>query len=530
MRSTPARQLGASAALVVFLLACACGTGVPAKLESSSPAAGQLGVTFNVNVSKPVGGRIYSSVDDVADGKINCGTGASACAEVSYPWARNVTFTAQPDSGFKFVGWLADCTGTDPTCTVGTAEHRADKWVAAAFVPDATYRGVYFLVHVTKPTGGLVTSPDGQIRCGTAANQNVCGPALYRWADTVTLSVAADPGFGFDGWTGDCSGATCSLSTTPNGTDKTVNAALSLRPPRSCNVANGTGTQTWNGTAWEPCVITGCDSAAHLESGACVPNTKACAVANGTGTETWNGYGWSACQVTGCEVGFHQEGTICEGNARACTVPNGTGSQQWSGGAWSPCVFACNAGYHLFQNACIADVARCAVTPFSSEIAPGGSLTLRATAYDANDNVLSGRGIAWQVRQSEAAAVTPTTGTGETFTVTARASRYGDLTAEYFLVDATCESKPSTSWIAIVDPVVGCYAWFNGGVVTVDRNNGILHDNPADSGVVVVRGDGNYRLFWDSGFTDDMALDGAGNLAGANWNGNVVAGTRVPCR
>jgi hypothetical protein len=210
-----------------MLVAVACASG-ESQAPSSSEAPGQFGVSYIVSVSRPEGGRITS-----ADGSIDCGTRngpAAKCAPASFPWSEQPTFTATPDPDFKFIGWFADCTGTSPTCTLDTSSRKADKWVAAAFAPVASYKGHYFLVTVTPSPGGIVTTADGRIRCGTAPDTNLCGPALFGWDDDVTLTATPAAGFGFGGWSGHCSGTgVCTLNTNPQpAMDKEVSAVFAV--------------------------------------------------------------------------------------------------------------------------------------------------------------------------------------------------------------------------------------------------------------------------------------------------------------
>lgn len=49
-----------------------------------------------------------------ADGRIDCGTACSA----EYNYSAIITIKAFPDRDHEFVGWLAGCEGTDPTCII----------------------------------------------------------------------------------------------------------------------------------------------------------------------------------------------------------------------------------------------------------------------------------------------------------------------------------------------------------------------------------------------------------------------------
>ena len=87
--------------------------------------------------------------------------------------------------------------------------------------------GQSYLVSVSRPTGGTITSADGQIYCGTAPAANQCGPATYAWGATATLTATPDAGFMFGTWAGDCGGRqACVLGTGTYGADKYVLAVF----------------------------------------------------------------------------------------------------------------------------------------------------------------------------------------------------------------------------------------------------------------------------------------------------------------
>jgi hypothetical protein len=100
-----------------------------------------------------------------------------------------------------------------------------------------------------------------------------------------------------------------------------------------------------------------CASDFHTEGdGVCVSDTRDCVVLNGTGTETWTGSAWGACDVTGCDTSYHEESGACVSDNRACAVTNGIGSQQWENNAWGICqISSCDAGFEDNGNgSCLA--------------------------------------------------------------------------------------------------------------------------------------------------------------------------------
>jgi hypothetical protein len=236
------RAVLASCALAA-LTACPIGVTEPPATDSGS-SQGTYGEFFLVSVFKPTGGTIVSD-----DGRINCGVAGSACgnaqSQTRYAWNETVVLNAFPAPGFKFDGWAGDCTGKGE-CRISTATKRADSHVVAVFIPDAEYRGVYFVVSVERPVGGTVRSSDGKIACGTAGGPATrCGNALFPWTGTATLTADADEGWMFAGWGGDCSGndPTCELDTSAEATDKLVSARFTK--------AGEGGSLVWDQGAWD---------------------------------------------------------------------------------------------------------------------------------------------------------------------------------------------------------------------------------------------------------------------------------------
>ncbi len=86
--------------------------------------------------------------------------------------------------------------------------------------------GSWFVVSVSRPQYGTVTSGDGQINCGPTAS--ACS-ATYAWSATVALTATPAPGYGLRTWAGDCSAiGTCVLDTKTSGADKFVVAVFDL--------------------------------------------------------------------------------------------------------------------------------------------------------------------------------------------------------------------------------------------------------------------------------------------------------------
>lgn len=166
-------------------------------------------LTYTLGVTVNGGGSVTSDV-----GGINCP--ATFCS-ANLNSGTTVTLTAAATAGFTFGGWTGDCSGTG-TCVVTMS---AAKNVTATFNLDiiiVTHR----TLTVTKSGAGtgLVISSDAAINCGATCSQDG-----YNGSDDITLTATADSGSVFTGWSGDCTGLTCSVQMSQ---DRTVNANFEL--------------------------------------------------------------------------------------------------------------------------------------------------------------------------------------------------------------------------------------------------------------------------------------------------------------
>jgi len=76
------------------------------------------------------------------------------------------------------------------------------------------------------------------------------------------------------------------------------------------------------------------------------------------------------------------------------------------------------------------------------------------------------------------------------------------------------------------DPVVGCYAWFNGGTVEVLASGALVQTGLSSGPVVATWTDANgtYTFAWANGYTDTLTLSASGGLSG-----NIPTCARIPC-
>jgi len=140
---------------------------------------------------------------------IDCG---QTC--VFSPRTGDVALTATPATGWQFDGWGGDCAGAARQTSIVMD---ADKSCAATF---SQIPGLFFTLTVTTTGSGRVTSSPGGIDCGADCVE------LYADGTMVTLTAAPDPGFRFDGWSGDCSGPDASAAVTMD-TDRACGASFS---------------------------------------------------------------------------------------------------------------------------------------------------------------------------------------------------------------------------------------------------------------------------------------------------------------
>jgi hypothetical protein len=129
---------GSRLAVLIFsaLAVSACGgTRSTPATSSASGQKGQYGVSYFVNVSRPVGGTITSGTD----GKIDCGAVGThdLCGPASFAWGDTAVLSAVADTGQYFQSWAGDCSGSVETggCRLDTLTYGADKWVVAVFNP-----------------------------------------------------------------------------------------------------------------------------------------------------------------------------------------------------------------------------------------------------------------------------------------------------------------------------------------------------------------------------------------------------------
>ena len=171
------------------------------------PPEYQLDVTLNTHdgVGTAAGGRVTSSPVG-----IDCGVD---CSE-SYVQGTSVILTPIPAEGYQFDGFTGACTGTSCQVTMSAARSVEAHF---SYVPP-----VVKSLTVTLVGGGTVTSTPAGISCGADCTE------VYLLDTSLQLTASPAEGYTFTGYTGDCSGTTCSLTM---GDNKNVTAEFTAEPP-----------------------------------------------------------------------------------------------------------------------------------------------------------------------------------------------------------------------------------------------------------------------------------------------------------
>jgi len=167
--------------------------------------------TVSLTVTAPDNGTIKSN-----PGVINCGLQGSVCTDSNLVQGAQVTLTATPVTGGKFLSWTGDCntsTTDSVTLTMGAA-----KTCAATFEGGASNQSN--LVVTVIGAGKVARIPAG----ATCGSGTAC--TNYPTATEMVLSARADTGSIFDTWGGDCAGQTGTLILLTMDKDKNCTATF----------------------------------------------------------------------------------------------------------------------------------------------------------------------------------------------------------------------------------------------------------------------------------------------------------------
>ena len=191
--------------------ACSFSMGADIAIRATFVAGQRL----TVNVTGP--GSVTS-----APAGINCSSGS--CSAI-FPTGTPVTLTATPGSSARFDGFSGDCSGNTCALTLNAS--------ASVTAPFETVRTL--TVHVSG--SGSVSGN------GLSCSSSTCTQA-YPDLTALDLTASASAGWQFQGFTGDCTGASCSLSMSAN---RTVTASFVLVHTLTVNFSgDGQGAITSN--------------------------------------------------------------------------------------------------------------------------------------------------------------------------------------------------------------------------------------------------------------------------------------------
>jgi len=144
-------------------------------------------ITGNMAVTATFTQDGYSlDVDTVGNGSVGMDP-----VQGSYAYNQVVTLTATADPGWTFASWSGDASGSDNPLQITI---QGDTLITATFTQNA-----YALTVNISGNGTVVADPD---------------QPSYAYGDVVTLTATADPGWAFDGWSGDASGSDNPLQVT----------------------------------------------------------------------------------------------------------------------------------------------------------------------------------------------------------------------------------------------------------------------------------------------------------------------------
>jgi gliding motility-associated-like protein/uncharacterized repeat protein (TIGR02543 family) len=153
----------------------------------------------------------------------------------SYTAGSTATLTATPASGYAFVGWSGDATGTSSSVTV-TMD--GNKSVTATF-------------EVIQPDKYILTTTASPVAGGT-----VSGSGSYTSGSTATLTATPATGYTFTGWSGNATGTSTTLTVTMDG-NKSVTAnfqaishtLVATSSPSAGGTVSGGGSYAFGSTA-----------------------------------------------------------------------------------------------------------------------------------------------------------------------------------------------------------------------------------------------------------------------------------------
>ena len=165
----------------------------------SGDCTGATCTLTNVTSAKSVTASFTAPTYAIATAVNPVGSGTVTCTPNPVTHGAGSTCTATANPGFALANWSGDCTGA--TCTLTN--------VTSAGSVTANFDTVtYAITTAVNPAGaGTVT----------------CTPNPVGHDGSSTCTATANAGFGFTAWSGDCAGATCTLTNVTSAKSVTAN-------------------------------------------------------------------------------------------------------------------------------------------------------------------------------------------------------------------------------------------------------------------------------------------------------------------
>ena len=150
---------------------------------SGDASGGTNPLDVTMDADKNIVAHFAINTHTLAVATVGSGSVAKSPDQASYDFGSNVQLTATPATGWHFMGWSGDASGTTNPLDV-TMD--ADKSITATFAIDT-----HTLAVAVVGSGSVGKSPD---------------QASYDYGDNVQLTATPATGWHFVGWSGDASG------------------------------------------------------------------------------------------------------------------------------------------------------------------------------------------------------------------------------------------------------------------------------------------------------------------------------------
>ncbi len=191
-------------------LACTITTAPGVTSSVTAAFAAPPVLTVSAGTGSAGGGSITSSPDGVACTLSNAANSGTCNGAFAINTA--VTLTQTPTNGSVFLNWLGACSGSG-TCQLTMLQSRNVQALYRLAVP-----GSVTIMAGSGAGNGSVSSTPGGVACSIVnrVKSGICR-AVFPVGSTVRLIATPSAGFTFTGFSGSCSGMTCTLTVPENG-------------------------------------------------------------------------------------------------------------------------------------------------------------------------------------------------------------------------------------------------------------------------------------------------------------------------